>query len=71
MSKQENNDINKKITALNEYLEWFNGDDFTLEQSIEKYNEAKKLADEIQADLAEFKNRITVVEKRFDTDTET
>ncbi len=70
MSKQEKGNINEKIAALNEYLEWFNGDDFTLEQSIEKYNEAKKLADEIQANLAELKNEITVVEKRFDTDTE-
>lgn len=47
-------------------MAWFEGDDFTLEQSIEKFNEAKKLADEIQADLNDFKNKITVVQKQFD-----
>lgn len=70
MSQPENPDISKKIIALNKFIDWFDGDEFTLEQSIDKYNEAKKLADEIQADLAEFKNKITVVNKRFDTDQE-
>ena len=66
MSKTDN--INAKIQKLNDYVEWFEGEDFNLEQSIEKFNEAKKLADEIQADLNEFKNKITVVQKQFDKD---
>lgn len=64
MSKTD--DINAKIQKLNDYVEWFEGEDFVLEQSIEKYNEAKKLADEIQADLNDFKNKINVVQKQFD-----
>lgn len=68
MSKQEQTDISAKIIKLNQYVEWFEGDDFTLEVSIEKFNEAKKLADEIQADLNDFKNKITVVQKQFDKD---
>ena len=66
MSSQSKTDINTKVQKLNEYMAWFEGDDFTLEQSIEKFNEAKKLADEIQADLNDFKNKITVVQKQFD-----
>ena len=66
MSKTDN--INAKIQKLNDYVEWFEGEDFNLEQSIEKFNEAKKLADEIQANLNEFKNKITVVQKQFDKD---
>ena len=66
MSNPSNTDINTKVQKLNEYMAWFEGDDFTLEQSIEKFNEAKKLADEIQADLNDFKNKITVVQKQFD-----
>lgn len=64
MSKTD--DINAKIQKLNDYVEWFEGDDFVLEESIERFNEAKKLADEIQADLNDFKNKITVVQKQFD-----
>jgi len=68
MSKQAQTDINSKVQKLNEYMAWFEGDDFTLEASIDKFNEAKKLADEIQADLNDFKNKITVVQKQFDKD---
>ena len=66
MSKQESSEITEKIAKLNKFVEWFEGDEFSLEQSIEKFNEAKKLADEIQANLNDFKNKITVVQKQFD-----
>lgn len=66
MSKQVTGNITAKIAELNQYVEWFEGDDFNLEESIDKFNEAKKLADEIQADLNDFKNTITVVQKQFD-----
>jgi exodeoxyribonuclease VII small subunit len=54
------------MQKLNEYVAWFESDDFVLEQAIDKYNEAKKLADSIQADLTKLKNNITVVNKQFD-----
>lgn len=60
------NDITTKIQQLNDYAAWFEGDGFVLEESIEKFNEAKKLAEEIQADLNDFKNKIDVVKKQFD-----
>ncbi len=59
-------DIKTKMQKLNEYVAWFESDDFVLEQAIDKYNEAKKLADSIQADLTKLKNNITVVNKQFD-----
>jgi exodeoxyribonuclease VII small subunit len=59
-------DIATKMKKLNEYVEWFEGDEFALEQSLDKYAEAQKLAGEIQADLDNFKNKITVVKKQFD-----
>lgn len=64
MSKTD--DINAKIKKLNDYVEWFEGDGFVLEDSVQKFNEAKKLADEIQGDLNDIKNKITVVSKQFD-----
>lgn len=62
----KNESIATKMQQLNQYVEWFEGDEFVLEESIEKFNEAKKLVDEIYADLNKFKNKITVVEKQFD-----
>ena len=64
MSKTD--DISTKMKKLNEYVGWFEGDNFALEQSLDKYAEAQKLAAEIQADLDNFKNKITVVKKQFD-----
>lgn len=54
------------MTKLNEYVEWFEGDDFALEQAVDKYTEAQKLAAEIQQNLDNFKNQINIVKKQFD-----
>lgn len=64
MSKSD--DIATKMKKLNKYVEWFEGDSFAIEQSLDKYTEAQKLAAEIQKDLDNFKNKITVVKKQFD-----
>ena len=64
MSKQD--DITNKIKRLNEYVSWFEGEEFSLEESIDKYAEAKKLAEEIQSDLDEYKNKVNLVKKQFD-----
>ena len=44
---------------------WFYSDEFDLEQASEKYKSTIKLANEIEKDLAELKNEISVIEKDF------
>lgn len=66
MSKR-NGTIKENIAALQVLLEWFEGDDFSLEASIEKYKEAEALAKHIEAQLAELKNDVTVLRQDFDT----
>ena len=56
------------MKKLDELIEWFNSDDFLLEEATAKYEEAAKLAGEIEAQLASFKNDVTVLKKRFDED---
>lgn len=68
MSKQSS--IQEKMAALDELLAWFDGDDFELEQSLEKFTAAKKLADDIEQDLMTMKNKITVMSEQFDRDKE-
>lgn len=65
-----NHSIQEKMTKLDELLAWFDGEDFELEAAVEKFKEAKKLADEIEQDLIEVKNTITVVAEQFDRDKE-
>ena len=58
--------IAEKTAELDELVRWFDGDDFELEQALEKFKVAEKLAQEIEKDLAALKNDINVVKARFD-----
>ena len=63
MSKtKEKISISGKVSQLDEAVEWFYGDDFVLEEALEKYKAAQQLAQEIEKDLSELKNQVTVVE---------
>ena len=63
MSKPNN--ISKKIEQLNEMVSWFEGDEFSLEQAVTRFEEAQKLANEIEGDLKDLKNEITVLKQKF------
>jgi exonuclease VII small subunit len=65
MSDKSNASIAEKTIQLNELVAWFDGDEFELEQAIDKFAEAEKLAAEIEADLLAMKNNITVLKKKF------
>lgn len=56
----------QKIAELEAMVAWFESDDFQIEASLERYQAAEKLAADIQNDLAEFRNEITVLKKKFD-----
>lgn len=57
--------INDKITKLNELTQWFYTDEFSLDEAEAKYQEAVKLAKEIEKDLDTLKNKIEVINKDF------
>jgi exonuclease VII small subunit len=65
MSEKNNASIAEKTIQLNELVAWFDGDEFELEQAIDKFAAAEKLAAEIEADLLAMKNNITVLKKKF------
>jgi exonuclease VII small subunit len=65
MSVKNNASISEKTIKLNELVEWFDSDDFELEAALDKFAEAQKLASEIESDLLEMKNSITVIKKNF------
>lgn len=54
--------INAKIAALDDSVEWFYGDNFSLDEALAKYESASKLAAEIEQDLIELKNQVEVIE---------
>lgn len=65
-SQSENNQtLSEKMAALQEMVEWFESDDFDIELAIDHYKEAEKLADEINEDLKNLRNEVTVLKKKF------
>lgn len=65
MSKQ-NRTIAEKRTDLDKLLAWFESEEFTIEQAVERFKQAEKLAAEIETELMEHKNTITVLKQQFD-----
>jgi exonuclease VII small subunit len=65
MSVKNNLKISEKTAKLNELVAWFDSDDFELEQALDKFTEAEKLAAEIEHDLLALKNNIEVVKAKF------
>lgn len=45
---------------------WFESDEFVLEEATERFEAAKRLADEIDENLATLKNEIVVLKQKFD-----
>ena len=66
MSKIDKKTVSQKMTELSEVVAWFESDEFELEQAIAQYKTAEKLADDIDNDLAELKNEITILKQKFE-----
>lgn len=64
MSKNDKT-VAQKTAELEKLLEWFDSDDFSLEVAVDKFKQARQLADEITADLDKLKNEIEVVKQDF------
>lgn len=65
MSKNDKT-IQEKMNQLSKLVAWFESDEFELETAIEKYKNAETLAGDIEKDLSELKNEITVLRTKFD-----
>lgn len=63
MSK--NDDLMKKMQDFDKMVEWFEGEDFAIDEAIEKYKKALEKSKEIEKDLMELKNKITKIEEDF------
>ena len=57
--------LSQKINELDAQVEWFHSDEFKLEDAVEHYKVAVKLAKEIEQDLDSLKNEIEVLSEDF------
>lgn len=68
MSSQNNKSISGQRAELSELLAWFESEDFEIEKAIEQFKKAETLAQEIEKELTQHKNSITVLKNKFDQD---
>lgn len=54
------------MNELRDMAAWFESDEFSLTHASEKFEAAAKLAKEIQRDLSEMENKVTVLKKSFE-----
>ena len=66
MTKNSSVDITSKLAQFDELVGWFQSEEFTIEQAVEKLRAADTLATEIEQHLSEVKNDITVLKQKFD-----
>ena len=55
--------LHQQIAEFDALVEWFESDDFVLEESIDQYKKAQELAKEIEAALDVVENEITIINK--------
>lgn len=53
--------IEKQLADLDAAVEWFYGEDFSLDEALEKYKAAAALAEKIELDLNQLKNEVQVI----------
>jgi exodeoxyribonuclease VII small subunit len=58
--------VKEKMAQLDEYVAWFEGDEFELEKAVDTFKNAEELAKEIESDLATIKNDIVILKESFD-----
>lgn len=68
MSAKKNESIEERLQQLEEKVRWFEGDEFQLEQAVERFKDAEEYAANIQKDLTSLKNEITVLKQSFDAE---
>lgn len=59
--------IQEKTAELTDLVAWFDSDEFSLEEALDKFKLAETLASDIEKDLLALKNDIQVVKQKFDS----
>ena len=57
--------LTEKLAKLDESVNWFYSENFSLEKALENYKSAINLAKEIESDLKTLKNEIEILSQDF------
>ena len=60
-SNADNRSLREQMEQLEEILAWFESDEFELEAAVERYQQAARVAEQIDQRLTEIKNKVTII----------
>jgi exonuclease VII small subunit len=60
-SNADNRSLREQMEQLEEILAWFDSDEFELEAAVERYQQAARVAEQIDRRLTEIKNKVTII----------
>lgn len=60
-SNADNPSLRAQMEQLEEILAWFDSDEFELEAALERYQQAARVAEQIDQRLREIKNKVTII----------
>ena len=60
-SHADNRSLREQMEQLEEILAWFDSDEFELEAAVERYQQAARVAEQIDQRLTEIKNKVTII----------
>ena len=60
-SNADNRSLREQMEQLEEILAWFDNDEFELEAAVERYQQAARVAEQIDQRLREIKNKVTII----------
>lgn len=63
---QASKTVAQKMAELREMVAWFESDNFVIEEAVDRFKAAEKLASDIEKDLSDLKNEIVVLKNKFD-----
>ncbi|MCB9819771.1 hypothetical protein H6796_00475 [Candidatus Nomurabacteria bacterium] len=65
MSKEDSQTIASQISELDKLVSWFDGDDFALDEAVDKIKAAEELTNSIEDRLVNLRNTVEVLKKDF------
>lgn len=60
-SDADNRSLREQMEQLEEILAWFDSDELELEAAVERYQQATRVAEQIDQRLTEIKNKVTII----------
>ena len=60
-SNADDRSLREQMEQLEEILAWFDSDEFELEAAVERYQQAARVAEQIDQRLTEIKNKVTII----------